>query len=127
MSDEQEKSPSSGLILGDEFESVYANNTHFEPSVWDLKIIFGQLEQHSGAAVVDWHTGVTIPWNQAKIFFYYLAINIFAHELRSGDIKTPPSVLPVVPKPTPEEIEKDPSLEKVYQFALKLNADAFPQ
>ena len=34
-----------------DFATIYANNFQFEPSVWDLKIVFGQLDQQIGAIV----------------------------------------------------------------------------
>jgi len=70
-------------------DSVYANNVRFETSVWDLKAVFGQLEQlpPSGELSVDWHTAVTMPWLVAKLLIYYLRINVAAYELANGCIK----------------------------------------
>ncbi|MGH2376131.1 MAG: hypothetical protein ACRDIC_22030 [bacterium] len=36
----------------------YANNTAFEPTVWDLKLIFGEFSDR--AKTIDWHTSITI-------------------------------------------------------------------
>jgi hypothetical protein len=33
-----------------------------KPSLWDWKIIFGQLEQYGGKPDIDWHTAVTMSW-----------------------------------------------------------------
>ena len=53
-----------------DFNSEYANNTLFEPTVWDLKIIFGELfrSRDGKASDVDWHTAITMPWSQVKLF-----------------------------------------------------------
>ena len=62
----------------DDITSDYANNVFFVGSIWDLKILFGELtavEQQ-----VDWHTAMTLPWAQAKLMSYYLQINIALHE-----------------------------------------------
>jgi len=60
--DEQAKPLS---LRTDEMNTEYANNVFFEPTVWDLKLIFG--EWSSRANLVDWHTSVTVPWAQAKL------------------------------------------------------------
>jgi len=71
----------------------YANNTFFEPTVWDLKIIFGEFSGRS--ASVDWHTSITVPWAQAKLMAYYLLLNVALHELSEGTpTYIPPGVNP---------------------------------
>jgi Protein of unknown function (DUF3467) len=77
----------------EEIVPVYANNTRFEPTAWDLRIFFGQL-MPSGRQKIDWHTDVTIPWVQAKLMHLYLGINLGLYELENGKIKIPPGVLP---------------------------------
>jgi hypothetical protein len=87
--------PTSNTAQGstDELVVDYANNTQFEPTVWDLKLIFGEFSARTNT--VDWHTSVTVPWAQAKLMLYYLAINVAAHELQAGGpIQIPPSMLP---------------------------------
>jgi len=49
----------------DELVADYANNTAFEQTIWDLKMIFGEYSQRAGG--VDWHTSITVPWAQAKL------------------------------------------------------------
>jgi hypothetical protein len=80
----------------DQFEDVvpmYANNVRFEMTAWDLRIFFGQLVP-GGAAEIDYHTDITIPWSQAKLMHLYLGINIMLHERQNGPIPIPTSVLP---------------------------------
>jgi hypothetical protein len=106
-----------------ELDSVYANNTAFESSVWDLKIVFGQLELHTGKPGIEWHTEVTIPWLQAKILAYYLRVNITLHELQNGPVKVPSPVLP--PKPAPPADENDLAEKEAYEAVLKIHTECF--
>lgn len=108
-----------------ELESIYANNSRFEPSVWDLRILFGQLEQHTGTSVVDWHTAVTVPWSQAKILCYYLRLNLAFHE-QNGPIPMSPRVTPPKPiPPTAEELKNDPHGMAFYELVKKIHAEMF--
>ena len=84
----------------------YANNTYFESSVWDLKIVFGEWSGETKS--VDWHTSMTIPWAQAKLMAYYLGVNIAAHELSLGKIPFPDSVIPPEPQPVSEADKDNP-------------------
>ena len=64
------------------FISTYANNAYFESSAWDLKIIFGQLDQPIGdSAIIKQHIAVTVPWAQAKLALYYLRLHVEANEI----------------------------------------------
>ncbi|HWC98697.1 MAG TPA: DUF3467 domain-containing protein [Candidatus Sulfopaludibacter sp.] len=91
---------------------MYANNVRFEMTAWDLRIFFGQLVA-GGAAEIDYHTDVTIPWSQAKLMHLYLGVNIMLYERDNGRITIPKSVLPSpltsppegVDASTPESIE----------------------
>lgn len=84
-------------VKTEEIQSSYANNTRFEPSVWDLKILFGQLDASLGKGQVDWHTALTMPWIQAKIFSYLLQLNIAVYEQTHGKIRIPLEVMPAAP------------------------------
>jgi hypothetical protein len=107
------------------YDEVYANNFHFEPSAWDLKILCGQLEQHTGKTTVDWHTALTIPWPQAKILAYYLRSQAAWIELQNGPITIPSSVMPVEPKPPTGEFENDPLLNAFHEALKKIYAEMF--
>jgi hypothetical protein len=107
------------------FEVAYANNFHFEPSVWDLKIMFGQLEQHTGTSVIDWHTAITIPWLQVKFVAYYLRVQAAWQEQHSGPIKGPAFVMPSQPKPPAGELANDPAAIAFYEAQKKIYAEMF--
>jgi hypothetical protein len=77
----------------EEMASEYANNALLEPSVWDIKIYFGQWYQSKNGEV-DWHTAVTMPWAQAKLLAHYLSVNIAVYEKMHGKVKVPASLLP---------------------------------
>lgn len=101
-------------------EVAYANNFNFEPSVWDLKIIFGQLEQEAGATIVDWHTAITIPWLQVKLVAYFLRLQAAWNEAQNGPVKIPAHVLPNHPPALTEEDAKDPSKVAWYETVKRM-------
>jgi hypothetical protein len=100
----------------DEFISVYANNTRFELTAWDLRIFFGQL-MPGGRGKVDWHTDVTISWAQAKLMHLYLGINLGLYELENGKIKIPPGVLPPAMASPPSGVDtSNPQALETFEF-----------
>jgi hypothetical protein len=109
------------------FRTAYANNTRFEWSVWDLKIFFGELEQHTGTSEVDWHTAITIPWMQAKILDYYLRLNIAYLEHYHGPLKVSPLVVPSLREPPSEEMAtSDPGAMELWEAYKKIHEEMFP-
>ena len=99
----------------EELEAAYANNTLLEPSVWDLKIFFGQWYNKSG---VEWHTAVVLPWAQVKLLSHYLRVNLAVYEAQSGKVMIPPSMSPQ-PLPQPPEggtLEERQMAEMVQQL-----------
>lgn len=122
MEEEQEKAP----LATAEFDAVYANNSLIESSLWDLKIFFGQLEQHTGSARVDWHTAVTMPWLQAKLLSYYLRLGLAYHESQFGALKFPPSLVP--PKPDPpstSDLAINAEVKSLYESIIAVHAEMF--
>jgi hypothetical protein len=105
-----------------DFDSVYANNSFFEASAWDLKVIIGQLEQHTGEAKIDWHTAVTMAWPAAKVFAYFLRLNIKIHELKQGAISVPKSVIPEIPL---LPADADETVRKIHEYAKALHVEMF--
>jgi len=102
----------------EDFASVYANNVGFEASSWDLKIIFGQLDQAAG--IVDQHTAITIPWSLVKLALFHLRAQIAAHEIVYGKIMLSPDVLPPEPPPLPDELKDSPAFQQVYNTVKKM-------
>ncbi len=77
------------------YEKLYANSVSFESNVWDIRAIFGQLltNEHN-EVVIEQHTSVAMPWTQAKIACFHMAINIIGWEQQYGPIRLPPQALP---------------------------------
>src|SRR5271156_965566 len=102
------------------FEAVYANYAYFEPTAWDFKIIFGNVENVSGQDVVKERVAVTIPWAQAKLAVYFLTAHVKAAELQIGKIGIRKDALPAeFQSLTPDE-EADPTRREFHEFVTKL-------
>jgi Protein of unknown function (DUF3467) len=103
------------------YNDVYANNTFFEASTWDLKVIFGQLDQRHGKNVIRQHTAVTLPWTHAKIIVHWLKGYIEFHEKINGKIIVPSTVIPPEAEPPSEEqVAADPNAKLAYEIFKKL-------
>ena len=90
----------------EDFEDVYANNVRFESSVWDLKAKFGQLDlSNTPPEIIRLHTGVAMPWPTAKIMAYFMAVNVYIHQVEFGEIRVPAQVLPPRPDVSNPEIK----------------------
>jgi len=80
------------------FISRYANYSYLESSLWDLKMIFGEIDQSGEPNVVPITTALTLPWPQIKVLTYFLRLHLEAYEQEHGRIKIPPGIiLPPVP------------------------------
>jgi len=102
----------------DDFAALYANNVILEGNALDLKLIFGELEQHTGEAVVSQHTSVTIPWPTAKLLTYYLQVFMADYEAQNGKIRMPlSSIPPLIAIPN----EAPPRQQKVIELAQTLH------
>ncbi len=115
-----------GYERAEEFYFDYANNVFLEPSVWDLKLVFGQLDQGSGVAVTEQRSAITVPWIQAKILNFLLSAHLHAYELKYGKIIVQPDVVPPEPPIPTEEMKKaEPFVTEVYEHLRKLRAEFF--
>ena len=113
--------PPASLEFAEEFYEAYANSIYYEASSWDLKLVFGQLDQSGGKVKVVQHSAITVPWTQAKLMVYWLRGQIEAHELANGKIHMPPSIIPPPLPPLTEEMKKsDPNAEAVYAIFNRL-------
>ncbi len=108
----------------DEFASLYANHIWYETTVWDLKLIFGQLDQTIGPNVITQHTAIALTWLQVKIMSYYLQANLAIYEAGHGTIKIPSEVLPPEP-PAPSENDQVAKMatEKIQELRKRLIAE----
>ena len=111
-----EDQSSLGFARDEDFESLYATNVNFEPSVWDLKLIFGQLDQSSGQTVVKQHTAIAIPWIQAKLMAYYMEVQIAIHDVDFGSVAVPPSVVPPFPDPSKLDLQGNQIAETMVKY-----------
>jgi hypothetical protein len=113
--------PLAQFELADEVYEAYANNVYYEASSWDLKLIFGQLDQSGGKVRIVQHSAITVPWSLVKIMVYWLRGQIEAHELVNGKIHVPPPVIPIAPPLVTEENKKsEPNAEAVYAIFNRL-------
>jgi len=92
--------------------SMYANNVHFELSIWDLKLNFGELQQHEGKEIIEQRLSVTLPWLQVKIMSLFLQLHVAFYEAWQGKINVPPNFLPQRPSPD-QETPSDPSVRAI--------------
>jgi hypothetical protein len=116
--------PPASFEFAEEFYEAYANNVYYEASSWDLKLIFGQLDQSEGKVKVVQHSAITVPWTQAKLMVYWLRGQIEAHELANGKVHMPPSLIPPPLPPLTAEMKKsDPNAEAVYAMFHRLREE----
>jgi len=113
MEPEQEQSESQGgessgiapikVIRHEDYTTLYANYLYVEPTFWDLKIYFGELDLTAsgtpGQLLAEMHTGMNISWPLAKVLSYLLQVHIKAHELANGKVGLPNNVVPEIPPP----------------------------
>lgn len=105
------------------FISTYANNFYLESSTWDLKLVFGQLDQSEVPNKIKQHVAVTIPWTQAKLLSFFLRVHVRAEEMQDGKIHIRPDVRPSeTDLPTDEQL-KDPNFMEFYEFVKKLREE----
>jgi hypothetical protein len=100
------------------FESWYANNIQFQPTEWDLRMVFGELDFTQG--IVQQHTAMTVSWLQAKLMHYFLTMQLSIYEISHGKIPVPPSVLPVEPQPPTGDLATDPLALEMYEYMKQL-------
>jgi hypothetical protein len=82
----------------EEFENLYANNIIFESTLWDLRLIFGEVDL--AAKQIVQHTAINIPWPQAKIATYYMLANLVIQQSLNGNVFLPPFLRPTRPNPS---------------------------
>jgi hypothetical protein len=115
-----------GVERTPEFKELYANNVRFESSVWDLKLLFGTLDQSVDPSFVRQNSSVALPWVQAKIMLHFLYANVLFQEAINGTISVPTGLRPAPMTPFTEgELKDDPKAQAVIDRVNKLAADLF--
>lgn len=120
--DEKRRNPQ--LRPSEDYASSYANSVYLEPSTWDLKMIFGQLDQSVDPNVVEQHSAITIPWAQAKILSHFLRVQLAAFEVVHGKIALHREILPPEPAaPTKEVLEQEPKGREIFDMLKRLHKE----
>ena len=120
MAEQTNVVPTLNFQRTDDFISLYANNIQFEQTAFDLKLIFGELNQAGGKVLIDQHSSVTIPWGQAKLLLYYLQLNIAGYELENGKIKIRGDLVPLPIGPLPAGQEDNPKVRELFEVVKNL-------
>ena len=103
------------------FTSLYANSAIFEPTAWDLRIVFGQVEPNT--EVVKQQVAITIPWAQAKLALYYLRAHVELMEEQTGKIGIRRDIIPSELPPLTSEQGKDPVARRAHELVQRLRAE----
>jgi len=113
----------------EDFVADYANNSVLESSNWDLKVIFGHLDQSVGPNDVVQTTAVTLPWAQAKVMHYFLTIHLIGHEADMGRVVIPTGIISEFPKEPPATANKEGfrKAAKAYEQFMAENPEARPK
>lgn len=110
-----------------DFISRYANNIQLEGSAFDLKLIFGLLDQsgvaRGGSLAVDQHTSISLSWPEAKLLIFFLRLHVAGHEKENGKIKIPIGALPAEPPATPPPPFDNPQGRVAFDLIRKLRAE----
>jgi hypothetical protein len=102
--------------------SEYANNAFLESSAWDMRIVFGQLDQaNPKAPVIKQKVAITLPWAQAKLLQYYLQLHIDVEESQDGPIHIRPELIPA--EPDKPKNENDPREKALYEIIRRRRAE----
>ena len=93
----------------------YANMVNFGITIWDLRMLFGQMIRQGEEEIFNQKAAITIPWTQAKAMSIYLQMNIFIHEKTNGRIDVPAHLLPSPAVPSGE----DPTITAAHEIFRK--------
>jgi hypothetical protein len=95
---EQQTPPQVEFARDEDFTALYANSVIAESSVWDLKVIFGILDQSSQPNRIVQHTSINLPWTQIKLLSYLIRANLVIHEIQNGKVCIPAAIMPADPQ-----------------------------
>jgi hypothetical protein len=94
--------PAMDFRRDEDFVARYANNVQFEGTIWDMKLIFGLLDQRGILKgdlkpVVEQHTSISLSWPEIKLLIFLLQLHLAGYEMENGKVKLHPSVIPPEP------------------------------
>src|SRR5687767_12192888 len=90
-----ESIPEFQSIKARDFTERYANNVRFENNIWDMRLLFGNLDQTEGRNTVTHHTTMSLSWPQAKLMLFYFYANLAFQERWQGKINVPETMIPI--------------------------------
>ncbi len=78
------------------FSVKYASHVHFNTSMFDLTMTFGQFlpTERGDQTYLEQHTSMSVSWLEAKLAALFLVTNIALHEAQFGVIRIPPNARP---------------------------------
>jgi hypothetical protein len=110
-----------------DFVNRYANNVQFEASAWDLRLIFGQLDQSLSVEkdYIDQHTAMAIPWSHVKLMAYLLRVHVIMHEAKVGRVHVPGGLIYRMTDDIPPEFKEQfkEDIEAVWNDLRELYED----
>ncbi len=110
MTEPTEKpNPPASVERAADFRTYYANNVYIESTAWDLKITFGHLDRATAPLLVKNECSVTLPWPQAKLALFWIALHVEMAEAEVGQkIPVRKDLWPQeLPEKLPDNIEAD--------------------
>ena len=114
--------PPMQIVRDSDFTSLYASNVQFESTLWDLKMLFGEVEIAQNK--ITQHTSMALSWPQAKIAAYFMTINVIFNQNRFGPIFIPPSLVPP-PPPDPNDPNLDENAKKWARYLAWVHKQFF--
>lgn len=112
-----------------DFVSRYANNVQIEASAWDMKLIFGLLDQRPAAkefnapAHVEQHTAINISWPEVKVLIFLMQLQLAGHEKENGKVKVPVNAIPPEPPTTLPDPFNTPENQAGLDMIRRLRAE----
>jgi hypothetical protein len=114
----------------DDFVARYANNVQVESSAFDVKMVFGILDQ-SGLTkappdpqpFVEQHTSINLSWAEMKLLIYFLQLHLAGYEKDNGKVKIPVTALPPeLPMIAPPPFN-NPQGERAFELMRRMRAE----
>ena len=76
-------------VRSERFFKVYANSAQIETTVWDFKLIFGEITKADDKMVIEQSVAIVMSPQHLKAFVGVLTHNLREYEKRVGEIKLP--------------------------------------